>query len=297
MKRLLGILTIMLLATWVAADDHVDDEAEVRAFIEDFFTGFRALNPMMQPDDKKQMAGLTVHVVKNFTKVSEENRRSGRVPPVDLVSALFIHGPKNWQIKDMRVSGDVARVDMLFQSVAKNGAPDVPLSFRLIRDAEDWKFIRFINPRPKKKAVESEALPEQNAAASAETTVKTYLDFVVGAYNPDRAGAAQSRLADISKAITPLWLDTRAARRASGQLQAQLSQIQPLDWKLFKVDQGASSAEVTAELLVGNKLMLGNPMMLKMFGGETPRLTFALKKEGEAWKLAGFTRASVEGGQ
>ena len=297
MKRLLGILTIMLLATWVAADDHGDGEAEVRAFIEDFFTEFRSLNPMMQPEDKKPMAVLTAHVVKNFTKVSEENRRSGRVPPIDLVSALFIHGPKSWQIKDMKVSGDAARVDMLFQSAAKNGALDLPLSFRLIRDAEGWKFIRFINQQSKKKVVESEPLPEQNATASAEVTVKTYLDFIVSAYSPSKVGAAQSRLADISKAGAPLWMDTRGARRASGQLQAQFSQIQPLDWKLIKADQSGGSAEVTAELLVGNKLMLGNPMMLKMFGGETPRLIFVLKKEGEVWKLAGFTRASIEGGQ
>jgi len=293
-KWIIALLVLIAPLSSIQADEQASEEAALRVFIDNFFTEFTQLNPMLGADedgaDKRSPLALSSFVIARFTRPSEADKRSGRIAPVDLIAQLFMHGPNGWVIEDLRISGDVARADINFGSV-KNKIPEpLAFSFRLIKDGDTWKFFRFVDLRPKAPKVEKKEIKVQQATGDPVATTKAYLDLIIDLYNPDNAAKATARLIDISKAIRPLWVDAREARRTAGQLQAQFAQTQPFEWRHLETSLNGDTADVTVELRVGNKLMLDNAMMLKMLGGETPRFVFKLKKESGVWKLTGFTR-------
>ncbi len=298
MKWIIVLLALIALPGTIQADDKAGDkaseEAALRVFIDNFFTEFTQLNPILGDDgdgaEKRSPLALGSFVTARFTKPLDADRRSGRIAPVDLIAQLFMHGPDGWVIEDLQISGDVARANINFGSVMNKASEPLAYSFRLIKDGDTWKFFRFVNLQPKTPEAEKKEIEKQQAVGDPVATTKAYLDLIVDLYNPDNAPKAAARLTDISKAIEPLWVDSREARRAAGQLQAQFAQTHPRDWKHLETSLGGDTADVTVELLVGNKTMLENAMMLKMFGGETPQFVFKLKKDSDVWKLTGFTR-------
>ena len=293
MKKWLAPL-MMFMIPWgeLAAREQANDEAVLSTFIGEFFTEFARLSPISQNKEQKSVMPLVSFTLDNFTKLSEIDRSKGRVASIELVGQLFMHGPKAWNIEHLRIAGDVARVDIRFVSIMESQEQDIQLSFRLIRIEDGWKFMRFEDLRPKPKVLEvpNVEMVEQIAAVSPNATLKTYLDFMIDVYSPSKVAASQGRSRDISRAIEPLWVQTHAARRASGQFRALLRQIHPLDWNLVTSEQAVKAAKVTVELLVGNKRILNNDKMLNIMGGETPRFIFDLGREGKTWQLTGFTK-------
>ena len=295
MTRVFGVFMALILISPATTQAETADEVAVRTFVDGFFTRFSEMAAARAEGDGSVMP-LTGYAVENFVKTSEADRRRGRIAPVDLVSKLFMHGPKSWQMEALRVAGDVARVDIQFVSDMTGQSEPIPMSFRLVREGDIWKFLRFEDLRKPPAAKPEEAEIDAVSPASSPTqTVKAYLDFMVETYRPANAANAASKLVQISKATEAAWVDARNARRASAQIQAQFSQLQPLDWTHVRATDVGTGTEVEVELTVGNKQLLSNAGMLRFWGGEKPRLIFDMEKTDDGWRISGFRRAPQAG--
>ena len=278
MKWILALLLMLASTTPAEVQDEMPDEAAVREFVNGFFARFVELRDARQTSEEKSTRSLASHAVAHFTEVSEADRRRGRIPPVDLVSALFMHGPKTWRIERLKVAGDVARVDVHFTSVMDDHSDQIPLSFRLIRAGGSWKFLRFEDLRPPaQEAPAMEKIKSVNPDTDLVKTLRAYMDFVVQTYEPAHASKALGQTIEISKALEPMWVDTRDARRAAAQLHTSFMQLQPLDWKLIDTVVDGDQAYCTVELIVGNKQLVANAFMLKFWGGERECPVFSWK--------------------
>ena len=288
-------MTVLVVFISVSSTAQTSEEAVLRAFINDFFTEFSRLSAAARVAKDSSGHSTTMplinHSMTHFVKSTETSRAtSGEVPEVDLVAKLVFHGPKSWEIKDVRVAGDVARADVTFLSLQARQSEPIPFTFRFIRSEGNWKFLRSTDKRPKTVVEETTvALPsEQNLEPtnSAGSTLKAYLDFLVAnrtVVDLKKPATIRPAVKKIGEEIAALWRMDAASKRARNEATTKLLFQDIESWLIIEETLDGDHWTALVEVTMGKR----NPMAA--FSKIKPKMTFEAENEGGSWFLVGFS--------
>ncbi|MBL4788711.1 MAG: hypothetical protein JKY60_06570 [Kordiimonadaceae bacterium] len=295
---LIGCCAFFLVSVAVPADDAAgaEDAAaanEVRAFIDGYFTRFAELTALMRENDDSVGLKLVHHTRANFVRSTEASiRRTGTVPEVDIIAKLMLHGPKSWDVKDLRVAGDVARATILFSSIRERQSEPIPFSFRFIRAEGKWLVLRAKDLRPKKIVVEIDtALPADrtlSAASTPDETLKIYLDYLVAnvaAVDLKNFAAARSALLKIGDNVAVLWGEDPPSKRGRNQATTKLLMQDIAGWDLVESGTEGAGWSATIAVTMGERNPLADYLKTK------PRVIFSAVRQGDVWLLSDFKHA------
>lgn len=292
MKKMLLLGVILFLMPQASGQN--DDEASLRAFIDEFFTEFAALTATARDsrDNRDQSRAMPVinHTLAHFVRSTETGEAArGSVPEVELVAKLTFHGPASWDISNVRVAGDVARADVQFHSVQESHTKPIPFAFRFIRANDGWRFLRATDKRPKEEAAEPEVdvagAVSSSQTLSAAATLAQYLDFLVanrGAVDIRNPAAIRPAMKTIGDEIAVLWADGAPARRARNEATTKLLLQDIKAWEIVEDSDADNEWRAAIEVTMGER----NPMAA--FSKIKPRMTFVATLQNGIWKLSGF---------
>lgn len=265
--------------------------AEVETFMNEFFGRFAEISKKRRASSNgRAMIPLLRHTKSNFeTSPSLVPSDAPVDPSLGLISKLWIHGPKSWQIAEMEVVDNMAYAKVFFKSVQSGRPEPIPFGLQFARTRNDWKIVGYVDMRavPPEGADWQQLFVVKNEA-SPEAVFVNYMEKIEHYYAPARARDSMKITPQVKQTLSPLWSPTETADKSSSRAIMAFSQIQPRNWQFVTSDLLNEDAELVIKASAGNPVMRRNMGMAAMMGSG---LKFTLEKAETGWLLKEYGRS------
>jgi len=264
---------------------------EIEAFFDSFFTRFSDLTKARRgANQAKAMIPLLRHTKAKYDRSPATKVAKRPVDPaMNLISKLWMHGPKSWTISEIELTQDGAFAKVYFHSIDETRPDPIPFGFKFQKVRKNWKIGGYVDLRSVINETGNwQDLIVTGNAEGPEAVFAAYMDKIKHYYTPKKAKESMQLAPQVQESLSPMWLPTEDATKSLSRAMMAFSQLQPRNWQLVSSDFLDENSELVIQASAGNPVMRRNASMAAMMGSG---LKFTLERGEDEWLLKSYGRS------